>query len=325
MLTYVDGANWPAAGNRVGMLLLYGGSSSPSPAFDASTLLDDVWQYEISSGTWTQLRPSGTPPPAMVHAKVQVQGGEVVVWGGQAAGPAGAPVTVADFYVLELVGGAPRWRRASFLAPAPGVEPAGKTAMVALTTPPLALLLRSNGEMPQSHVCGACCSAPGHSLGGTAQMSDGQQHLQSCLLSCSSQPATAPLRHPPTPTHLPCPSTPAGELTAAPLPRRVLVSSAEELSSARPALLQDGDTLLLRGTPQAGIQPAHTVVITGAVALTGDVQRGAKAGSDLALTDRVLLDCSQSLFCLLTRCTAAVVVLRCCGAAVPRCGAAVMW
>lgn len=155
MLTYVDEASWPAAGNRGGMLLLYGGSSSPSPAFNASALLDDVWQYEISSGTWTRLRPSGTPPPAMMHAKVQVQGGQVVVWGGLAAGPSGAPVTVADFYVLELVGGAPRWRRASFLAPAPGVEAAGTTAMVALTTPPLALLLRSNGEQPHSPACSA--------------------------------------------------------------------------------------------------------------------------------------------------------------------------
>lgn len=101
----------------------------------------------------------------------------------------------------------------------------------------------------------------------------------------------------------------------------MLVASSEELSSVRPALLQDGDTLLLRGNPQAGIKPAHTVVITGAVALTGDVQPGAKAGSDLVLTDRVLLDCSQSLFCLLTRWVARATAVWCvfccqCGAGV---------
>jgi hypothetical protein len=87
-----------------------------------------------------------------------------------------------------------------------------------------------------------------------------------------------------------------------PLPRRAVLTTFTELSSARVHLMQDGDAVLLRGNATDGFRVAHTVTITGAVLLTGDVVPLPEPTAPAATTNRVLFNCKQSVFCLLTRC-----------------------
>lgn len=67
---------WDADGNR---MLVFGGSG-PS----GSGLLNDLWSYQAASNSWTQLTPSGTPPPARFgHTAVwDAAGNRMLVFGG---------------------------------------------------------------------------------------------------------------------------------------------------------------------------------------------------------------------------------------------------
>jgi hypothetical protein len=133
-------------------------------------------------------------------------------------------------------------------------------------------------------------------------------HCPHCPHRCTA-PGAPPATHPPAATALltarPPPTTAVGELVTTPLPRRVAAATFPQLSAARVHLLQDGDTALLRGSAAAGFEVTHTVTLTGAVLLTGDVVPQPPPSAPAATTDRVLFNCQQSVFCLLTRRVAA--------------------
>jgi hypothetical protein len=154
----VDAGDWPVAANTAGMLLLFGGSNSSAPVTGPganSSLLGDVWQYDLATDTWAQLQPSGQPPPAMANAQAAVASGQAMFWGGVSAS-GGVP----DIWVLELLTAGPRWRRVPFMGVSPPPEGPGRAAMAALADPPMALMLRTSGGCPAAAGPSPCSLCP---------------------------------------------------------------------------------------------------------------------------------------------------------------------
>jgi len=104
-------------------LIIFGGATAlegdgPSGSTSGIRLAgatSDVHSFDVRSGVWTKLDPTGEgPSPRAAHSAAAV-GNMVVVQGG--IGPAG--LASEDLHVLDLQG-TPRWHRVSVKGPGPG-------------------------------------------------------------------------------------------------------------------------------------------------------------------------------------------------------------
>ena len=115
-------------------LIIFGGATAlegdgPSGSTSGIRLAgatSDVHSFDVRSGVWTKLDPTGEgPSPRAAHSAAAV-GNMVVVQGG--IGPAG--LASEDLHVLDLQG-TPRWHRVSVKGPGPGQRYAHVISFVA--------------------------------------------------------------------------------------------------------------------------------------------------------------------------------------------------
>ena len=115
-------------------LIIFGGATAlegdgPSGSTSGIRLAgatSDVHSFDVRSGVWTKLDPTGEgPSPRAAHSAAAV-GNMVVVQGG--IGPSG--LASEDLHVLDLQG-APRWHRVSVKGPGPGQRYAHVISFVA--------------------------------------------------------------------------------------------------------------------------------------------------------------------------------------------------
>jgi len=78
-----------------GALLVYGGLGRDG-------LSDQLWQCELSSGTWRPVRTRGEPPPPRAAHTAVVHGGGMFIFGGHGKSEAGGDTLLSDVHRLDL-------------------------------------------------------------------------------------------------------------------------------------------------------------------------------------------------------------------------------
>jgi hypothetical protein len=116
---YNHSAVYDAANNR---MIIYGGCGSTVGSQGCLPIADNVWVLSNANGlggtpTWTQLFPTGGPPPARQAHQAAYDPGtnSMIVWAGQNGGGSGC-ATFPDVWVLSHangLGGTPTWTQLS--------------------------------------------------------------------------------------------------------------------------------------------------------------------------------------------------------------------
>lgn len=91
-----------AGDHERGRALVFGGRWRSDPTMGSYTLYNDVWAFDWSTETWTQLATTGTPPEPRYNASVVIAQNEMIVFGG---GTATSPVQfspVNTTFALDL-------------------------------------------------------------------------------------------------------------------------------------------------------------------------------------------------------------------------------
>ncbi|KAG2429161.1 hypothetical protein HYH02_014096 [Chlamydomonas schloesseri] len=109
---FVNDSSMASNFGTMGVLLVYGGASSYTGVSNPGNRLSDTWVFCLANNTWMQLRPAGSPPPALVDAAITAVESQVFLGGGEYYNAAsGTWQQDSSVYQLDLGLGAFYWRK----------------------------------------------------------------------------------------------------------------------------------------------------------------------------------------------------------------------